>query len=166
MNLNFCLPKFWVIALFLINSWFLSGAYLKTYTSYGYEIMWVNGSRQGGVQCTWTLTLGFFIFELLPFVYFHTWILSGAYLQDYTSYGYEFSWMVITWGKTGVFCDNLLLLFNLIRCIQLCDKENLTYIDYCDKILSNSSWKMLLSWPKAWLITFFKTRLIKFYLNS
>ena len=100
MNFNFCLPKFWVIALFLINSWFLSGAYLKTYTSYGYEIMWVNRSHQGGVQCTWTLTLGCFIFELLPFVYFHTWILSGAYLQDYTSYGYEISWMVITWGKT------------------------------------------------------------------
>ena len=109
MNLNFCLPKFWVIAVVLINSWFLSGAYLKTYTSYGYE-MWVNRSHQGGVQCTWTLTLGCFIFELLPFVYFHTWILSGAYLQDYTSYGYEISWMGITWGKTGVFCDNLPLL--------------------------------------------------------
>ena len=112
MNLNFCLPKFWVIALFLINSWFLSRAYLKTYTSYGYEIMWVNSSHQGGVQCTLTLTLGCFSFELLPFVYFHTWILSGAYLQDYTSYGYEISWMVITLGKTGIFCDNLLFLLH------------------------------------------------------
>ena len=37
--------------------------------------------------------------------------MSGAYLQDYTSYGYEISWIVITWGKTGVFCDNLPLLF-------------------------------------------------------
>ena len=116
MNLNFCLPKFWVIALFLTNSWFLSGAYLKTYTSYGYEIMWVNRSHQGGVQCTWTLTLGCFIFELLPSVYFHTWILSGAYLQDYTRYGYEISWMVITWGKTGIFCDNLPLLFQIWNC--------------------------------------------------
>ena len=121
MNLNFCLPKFWVIALFLINSWFLSGAYLKTYTSYGYEIMWVNRSHQGGVQCTWTLTPGCFIFELLPFVYFHTWILSGAYLQDYTSYGYEISWMVITWGKTGVFWDNLpLLLKNCLKRRKSC----------------------------------------------
>ena len=31
--------------------------------------------------------------ELLPFVYFHTWILSGAYLQNYTSYGYEILWV-------------------------------------------------------------------------
>ena len=128
MNLNFCLPKFWVIALFLINSWFLSGAYLKTYSSYSYEIMWVNRSHQGGVQCTWTLTLGCFIFEFLPFVYFHAWILSGAYLRDYTSYGYEISWMVITWGKTGVFCDNLPLLLSLI--LHSCD-INL----FCDKEL-------------------------------
>ena len=113
MNLNFCLPKFWVFALFLIHSWFLSGAYLTSYTSYGYEILWVNRSHQGGVQCTWTLTLACLISELLPFVYFHTWILSGVYLQNYTSYGYEMSWMVITWGKMGVFCDNLPLLFSL-----------------------------------------------------
>ena len=49
--------------------------------------------------------------ELLPFVYFHTQILSGAYLQTYTSYGYEISSVVTTWGKTGVSCDNLPLLF-------------------------------------------------------
>ena len=40
--------------------------------------------------------------------------MSGAYLQDYTSYGYEISWMVITWGKTGVFCDSLPLLFHYV----------------------------------------------------
>ena len=45
------------------------------------------------VQCTWTVTLVCLFFELLPFVYFHTWILSGAYLQDYTSYGYEILWV-------------------------------------------------------------------------
>ena len=39
--------------------------------------------------------------------------MSGAYLQDYTTYGYEISWMVITWGKTGAFCDNLPLLFTM-----------------------------------------------------
>ena len=114
MNLNFCLPKFWVIALFLIHSWLLSGAYLKSYTSYVYEILWVNRSHQGRVQCMWTLTLACLISELLPLVYFHTWILSGAYLQNYTSYGYEISWMVITWGETGLFCDNLPLLFTLL----------------------------------------------------
>ena len=113
-TLTFACLSFELLPSFLINSWFLSGAYLKTYTSYGYEIMWVNRSHQGGVQCTWTLTLGCFIFQLLPFVYFHTWILSGAYLQDYISYGYEISWMVITLGKTGVFCDNLLLFFSII----------------------------------------------------
>ena len=74
---------------FLIHTWFLSGAYLKNYTTYGYEILWVNRSHQGEVQYKWTITLACLIFELLPFVYFHTWILSGTYLQNYTSYGYE-----------------------------------------------------------------------------
>ena len=59
-----------------------------------------------------------------------------------------------------------ILFFNLIRLIQLCDKKNLTFVDCCDKILLNSFWKILLSLPKAGLVTFFKTRLIKFYLNS
>ena len=54
------------------------------------------------------------------------------------------------------------LFFNLIRVIQLCDKKNLTFIDWRDKILLNSSCKTLLSLPKAHLITFSKTRLIKF----
>ena len=66
-----------------------SGAYLQNYTSYGYGILWVDRSHQGGVQCTWSLTLASLIFQLLPFVYFHIWILSRAYLQNYTSYGYE-----------------------------------------------------------------------------
>ena len=105
--------SFELLPFFIIHTWFLSGAYLQNYISYGYEILWVNRSHQGGVQCTWTLALACLILELLPFVYFHTWILSGAYLQDYTSYGYEISWMVTTWGKTGTFCDNLPLLFNI-----------------------------------------------------
>ena len=75
------------------HTWILSGAYLQNYTSYGYKILWVDRSHQGGVQCTWTITLACLIFELLPFVYFHTWILSGAYLQNYTSYGYEILWV-------------------------------------------------------------------------
>ena len=28
-----------------------------------------------------------------PLVYFHTWILSDAYLQNYSSYGYEILWV-------------------------------------------------------------------------
>ena len=87
MNLNTCLPKFWVITLHTwrrgavhrtitlaclifellpfvyFHTWFLSGAYLKNYTSYGYEILWVNRSHQGGVQCIWTLTLACLIFS-------------------------------------------------------------------------------------------------------
>ena len=51
------------------------------------------------------------------------------------------------------------LLFNLICRIQLCDKQNLTVVDCCNKISLKSCWKTV-------LITFFKTRLIKFYLNS
>ena len=50
----------------------LSGAYLQDYASYGYETSWVDRSYQGGVQCTGTITLACLIFELLPFVYFHT----------------------------------------------------------------------------------------------
>ena len=50
----------------------LSGAYLQDYTSYGYESSWVDRSHDGGVQCTGTITLACLIFELLPFVYFHT----------------------------------------------------------------------------------------------
>ena len=33
------------------------------------------------------------IFELLPFDYFHTCILSRACLKDCTSYGYEILWV-------------------------------------------------------------------------
>ena len=50
----------------------LSGAYLQDYASYGYETSWVDRSHQGGVWCTGTITLACLIFELLPFVYFHT----------------------------------------------------------------------------------------------
>ena len=53
-------------------------------------------------------------------------------------------------------------ILNLIRWIQLCDKRNLTVI--CWLLLSNFIklvLKMLLSSPKARLITFLKTRLIK-----
>ena len=50
----------------------LSGAYLQDYASYGYETSWVDRSHQGGVQCTRTITLALLLFELLPFVYFHT----------------------------------------------------------------------------------------------
>ena len=75
------------------HTWILSAAYLQNYTSYGYEILWVAGSQQGGMQCTWNVTLACLIFESLPFGYFHTWILSAAYLQNYTSYGYEILWV-------------------------------------------------------------------------
>ena len=56
--------------------------------------------------------------------------------------------------------------FNLIHWIQLCDEKKLIFVDCCDEILLNSAWQNLLSSPKARLITFFKTRLMKFYLNS
>ena len=50
----------------------LSGAYLKNYSSYGYEISWVDRSHQEGVQCAGIITLASLIFQLLPFVFFHT----------------------------------------------------------------------------------------------
>ena len=71
----------------------LSRAYPQNYTIYGYEILLVDRSHQGGVQCTWTLSIACLIFELLLFVYFQTWILSGAYLQYYTSWGHEILWV-------------------------------------------------------------------------
>ena len=122
----------------------LSGAYLQNHTTYGYETSWLDRSHQGGVQCLGIITLACLIFEWLPFVVFHTWILSKAYLQSYICYGYEtscvdrsresavrmnhnscwlnfwvialllflyFNFAVATWGKTGVCCDNLPLLF-------------------------------------------------------
>ena len=50
----------------------LSGAYLQDYASYGYEILWMDRSHQGEVQCRGIITLTCLIFELLPFVVFHT----------------------------------------------------------------------------------------------
>ena len=50
----------------------LSGAYLQNYSSYGYEISWVDRSHQGGVQCAGIITLASLIFQFLPFVFFHT----------------------------------------------------------------------------------------------
>ena len=41
----------------------LSGAYLQNYSSYGYEISWVDRSHQGGVQCAGIITLAFLIFQ-------------------------------------------------------------------------------------------------------
>ena len=50
----------------------LSGAYLQNSSSYGYEISWVDRSHQEGVQCAGIITLASLIFQLLPFVFFHT----------------------------------------------------------------------------------------------
>ena len=46
-------PGWWVV------SKSLSGACFQNYTSYGYEILWVDRSYQRGVQCIRTLTLAF-----------------------------------------------------------------------------------------------------------
>ena len=95
------------------HTWFLSGAYLQNCTSYGYEILWVDRSHQGGVQCTWTVTLACLIFESLPFVYFHTCFLSGAHLQDYAICGYEISWVDRS-HQGGVQCKKTITLLCLI----------------------------------------------------
>ena len=93
--------------------YFLSGTYLQNYTSYSYEILWVDRSHQEGVQCIGTITLACLIFELLPFVYFHIWILSGAYLQNYTSYGYEILWVDRS-HQGGVQCTGTITLAYLM----------------------------------------------------
>ena len=113
MNHNFCLLNFELLPFVYFHTWILSWAYLQNFTSYGYEILWVDRSYQGRVQCTWTLTLVCLIFELLPFVYFHTWILSGAYLQNYISCGYEILWVDRS-HQGGVQCTWTLTLACLI----------------------------------------------------
>ena len=50
----------------------LSGEYLQNYSSYGYKISWVDRSHQEGVQCAGIITLASLMFQLLPFVVFHT----------------------------------------------------------------------------------------------
>ena len=77
----------------VFHTWILSRAYLQNYTSYGFETSWMDRSHRGGVHCKWIITLACLIFELLPFIVFHTWSLSGAYLKHYTSYDYETSWV-------------------------------------------------------------------------
>ena len=112
------------------HTWILSGAYLQNYTSYGYESLWVDRSHQGGVQWTWTVTLGCLIFELLPSVYFHTWILSGAYLQNWTNYGYEILWVDRS-HQGGVQCTwtiTLVCFFFFFLVIALCLLSNLTFV--------------------------------------
>ena len=55
-------------------------------------------------------------FELLSFVFIiHE--FCPVHVSRTTSYGYEISWMVTTWGKTGVSFDNLPLLFN--KCVEV-----------------------------------------------
>ena len=91
----------------------------EPYASYGYEILWVDRSHQGGVQCTWTLTLVYLIFELLPLVLFLTFIFFGAYLQNYTSYGYEIL-LVDRSHQGGVQCTETITLAYLIFELLLC----------------------------------------------
>ena len=55
--------------------------------------------------------------------------MSDACLQDYTSYGYEILWKVMTWGKTGVSCDNLPLLFTLLH-LQILINQYQTWPQY------------------------------------
>ena len=61
--------------------------------------------------------------------------MSGAYLQDYTSYGYEISWKVMTWGKTGVSSDNLPHLFTLLH-LQILINQYQTWPQYIMPIRS------------------------------
>ena len=58
----------------------LSGAYLQNYSSYGYEISWVDRSHQGGVQCAGIITLASLIFSSPE----HN-VLSGSYCDQSSS---------------------------------------------------------------------------------
>ena len=136
MNHNSCLLFFFsYCSLFIFildfcpkHTWLLSETYLQKCTKYGYEILWVDRSHQGGVHCTWTVTLGCLIFELLPFVYFHTWILSGAYLQNCTKYGYKILWVDRS-HQGGVQCTwTITFVWFFVLVIALCLLSNLTFV--------------------------------------
>ena len=58
------------------------------------------------------------------------------------------------------------LFFNSIRWIQLCVKKNLTFVDCCDIFFLKLVLKNVMKLAKGSLHNIFKTRLIKFYLNS
>ena len=49
--------------------------------------------HQGEVLVTRMINLPGLFFELFPFVVFHTWIFSGAYLSNYISYDNETLWV-------------------------------------------------------------------------
>ena len=66
-------------------------------------------------------------------------------------------------GQMSMFWN---LIFNLIRWIQLCDKDNLTFVEYCDKILSNSSWKNVIKLAKGSLDNIFQDSFNNILFNS
>ena len=71
---TFSVTLAFLISELLTTCWFsyfnLSNAYLQNRTCYGYEILLVDRSRQGGVQCTWTVTLNLFIFWVIALCLF------------------------------------------------------------------------------------------------
>ena len=144
MNRNSCLLNFFKLLPFVyFHTWILSGAYLQNYISYGCEILWVDRSHLGAVHYTWTVTLACLIFQLLPFVYFHTLILSRTYLQNYTRYVYEILWVDIsyqggvqcTWTVTLVYLFFELLPFVYFHTWILSGAYLQNYTCYCYEIL-------------------------------
>ena len=74
------------------NTLCLSGPYLLYYKSYRLETSHEDGYHWEEVQCARIITLHFLFFELLPFVNFHTLILSEPFLLYYKSYRLETSY--------------------------------------------------------------------------
>ena len=63
----------------------LSGAYLQNYSSYGYEISWVDRSHQGGVQCAGIITLASLIFLVIALCFFSYLNFVRSISPKYTS---------------------------------------------------------------------------------
>ena len=64
----------------------------KTVQSMVMKFFWVDRSHQGGVQCTWSVTLACLSFELLPF--FNSYLnFFWSISPNYTSYDYEILWV-------------------------------------------------------------------------
>jgi hypothetical protein len=71
-NDNSTLNSFSVIALCYFSNLIFVQIITQKPLRYQYETLQMEISHSGGVQCTIVITLPFVIFELLPFVIFHT----------------------------------------------------------------------------------------------
>ena len=137
--------RFGVVRPYVTN---LLGLYFKDYNKFEHEISGVYRSHWGEVHCTRTTTIHFLILELLPFVIFHTWILSLSvtnllrlYLNDYYRFEHETSGLYRShWVK--VHCTRTITLHFLIS-----ELLSFVFFSYLNFVWNISQWLQKIS---AW----------------